>query len=260
MGKLIFSMINCLCLLLLSLPVACFAADWSAVANTKSTANTGVQYREVKFRSEATTATMHVAVFNEKNHDISVIDDADLEHNDLADAAQQANWIAGVNGGYFHPDYTPLGLVVENGEVTHGQQRASLLSGILAANHKRIYLLRPEEFKLGPRTRTALQAGPFLVDRGKPVAGLNSSKRARRTFVATDGKGFWAIGTISPLTLAESGSLLASKAFTEILPVQRALNLDGGSSSAFFFRRADGNSEYLRALTRVRNYLGVVSR
>ncbi len=242
------------------MPTLSHANSWQAKPNSPSGNNSGAELQRLQFTSDKVTSNLHVVIFKEQQFDIRVLDDPNGQQASLAAAAATGNWLAGVNGGYFHPDYTPLGLVVADGKVTHQQQQAALLSGIIAANDSRIYLLRPSEFKLGPRTRSALQAGPFLVDQGRPVKGLNSSKRARRTFVATDGQGTWALGTLSPLTLAEAGSLLASDAFARVLPVSRALNLDGGSSSAFYFKFEDGKIENLRALTRVRNYLGIVPR
>jgi hypothetical protein len=44
-----------------------------------------------------------------------------------------------------------------------------------------------------------------------------------------------ALGFSSPVTLAQIGEILATARLTPDLKVQRALNLDGGSSSAFWF-------------------------
>ena len=81
-----------------------------------------------------------------------------------------------------------------------------------------------------------MQCGPFLVDGGKPVAGLNNTRPARRTFVLTSGPERAAVGFCSTVTLAQLGDILA----TPELKTQRALNLDGGSSSAFSFAGEHG--------------------
>lgn len=235
-------------------------AGWTTIKRTTTEGRDGVRLVNAQFRSEPTRARVQAALFDAASHDIRVHDAGASLEADIGAVARAGGWLAAVNGSYFHPDGEPLGLVISGGRELHRQERASLLSGILAANSGRIHLLRPAEFKRGPDTQSALQAGPFLVDGGQAVTGLESTRRARRTIVATDGRGRWLIGTVSPLTLAETGSLLAADSFAEILAVRRALNLDGGSSSAFHFQRKDGGAELVRPLTGVRNFLGVVKR
>ncbi len=235
---------------------------WEAGGTRRLQAH-GVEHVSAVFVQEdkALTCEVKATLFDSRTHDIRVLDDPGNIHGSLAAAASVSNWVAGVNGGYFHPDNRPLGLVVADSKVLHQQETSRLLSGILAATDSKIFLLRPAEFRLGPGTRQALQAGPFLVDQSRVVPGLEATRRARRTFVANNGGSLWLIGTISPLTLAEAGRLLASSAFSaDVLHVHRALNLDGGSSSSYFFQPETGPPVYLSSLTRVRNYLGIVPR
>ena len=89
---------------------------------------------------------------------------------DLGSAAAKRGALAAVNGGYFHPDRTPLGLLVRQGATIHSLERAKLLSGLVVVTKDRIALLRVAEFKASANVREALQAGPFLVDGGKAVA------------------------------------------------------------------------------------------
>ena len=234
--------------------------EWTLDGEPGRSSHAGVEQLVAGFSCGRVSARVHLARFSEREHDIRVYDDAAGRFRGLPQVAREQGWIAGVNGGFFHPDNTPLGLVVMEGEKRHDQQRARLLSGILAANESRIHLLRPAEFALGERTRSALQAGPYLVDGGRAPAGLDADKRARRTIVATDGAGGWALGSLSALSLAEAGGLLASEAFAELLDVERALNLDGGSSSAYYYRDGDGGERVIHSLSRLRNYLGVVRR
>ena len=72
---------------------------------------------------------------------------------DIASAAQKRGALAAVNGGYFHPDRTPLGLVVRQGAVLHALEHASLLSGLVVVTRDRIALQRVGEFKPSPAVR-----------------------------------------------------------------------------------------------------------
>lgn len=170
-----------------------------------------------------------------------------------------AGGVAGINGGYFHPDDRPLGLVVSGGREIHGFEKARLLSGVLAVRGNRIELVRSEAFKPGKDIQEALQAGPWLVEHGRPVAGLNAERKARRSAVVTDGRGHWALVATGPLTLAEAGEVLALPGLPGGWNVRDALNLDGGSSTALW-AATQPQAFLISSFGTVRNYLAIVPR
>ena len=169
-------------------------------------------------------------------------------------------WVpfAGSNGGYFHKDFTPLGLAVSAGETLHPFERAKLLSGVLAVRKGRIELVRSGKFKAGPDVQDALQAGPWLVEKGTPVSGLNDARLARRTIVANDGKGHWALVAVSPVTLADAARVLCLKGILGPLTIANALNFDGGSSTALRASSEGGILIDITSFGPVRNYLAIV--
>jgi exopolysaccharide biosynthesis protein len=59
------------------------------------------------------------------------------------------------------------------------------------------------------------------------------------------------------VTLADLGKILATQGIAPDLRVQRALNLDGGSSSAFWFA---GRPFSISEQKRVRNFVAVVPK
>jgi hypothetical protein len=167
--------------------------------------------------------------------------------------------MAGINGGYFHPDFRPLGLAVSGGREIHGFEKAKLLSGVLAVRAGRIELVRSGAFRPGKDVQDALQAGPWLVEKGAPITGLNAERRARRSVVATDGKGHWAVLTTGSLSLAEAAQVLALPGLAGNWTVRDALNLDGGSSTALWAATQPKALEIFSFGT-VRNYLAIVPR
>ena len=177
---------------------------------------------------------MDLAIFSAKSATLRVIDNPAGE-DDLAAAMRRIRGLAGVNGGYFDPQNAPVGLLISDGKLIAPFRKARLLSGVLVAAKGRVELLRASEYSSRKTATAALQCGPFLVDGGATVTGLNKTKPARRTFVLTSGSDRVAIGFCSPVTLAQVGEILATARLTPDLRVQRALNLDGGSSSAFWF-------------------------
>ena len=105
-----------------------------------------------------------------------------------------------------------------------------------------------------PAMQAAIQGGPFLVENGSAVKGLNAQKSTYRTFIATDGGKRWCIGVSSSLTLKELAAWLATPGALGNFRVETALNLDGGSSSAFWCHETGISYP---AFKQVRNYLGV---
>jgi len=218
----------------------------------------GLVIFERDFKSGGVSVTVRVAAFDDRRHTLRVVDNPASARVTLADAMRRAGCDAGVNGGFFHADWTPLGLLVSAGRLIHPMERAKLLSGVLAVTRERPLLLRYAEYRLGPQTRDGLQAGPFLVDRGTAVFGLKNRRRERRTAVATDGHHRWAIIATGPVGLSDLAAILAGDESAAGFKVARALNLDGGSSTAFWAVGAEGIG--CAEVGFVRNFVAVVKR
>jgi exopolysaccharide biosynthesis protein len=212
--------------------------DWKVSSTeTEPSSVAGSEHRHVVLSEtgSADEATLDLAFFSTKSATLRVIDNPKGE-SDLAAVARRARAIAGVNGGYFDPQNAPVGLLISDGKLIAPLRKARLLSGVLVITKSRVEVIRPGEYSSRKNVLAAAQCGPFLVDAGKPIAGLNETRPARRTFVFTSGADRGAIGFCSTVTLAQLGEILAIPE----LRVQRALNLDGGSSSAFWFNGEHG--------------------
>jgi len=243
-----------LLLLLFSLPLH---AEWS-VADSKalSTANPNLEHFH-RTLENGTKADLDVLLFNANQLAFRVMDNPE-NASALDEAMAGSSALAGVNGGFFHPDTTPLGLVVSDSKTLHPLEKAKLLSGLLVCTSQRISLLRIGELKSTKGIAQALQAGPFLVDHGKAVAGLNNQRAAARTVIATDGKGHFALVLCRVVTLAEMAHILTLPKLATEWKIERALNLDGGSSSAMWVR---GEPPFYSAdRKRVRNFLAIIPR
>lgn len=109
-----------------------------------------------------------------------------------------------------------------------------------------------------PGTPFALQHPAYVID-GKPV-NLGNGPRAQRTFVLTDGAGWWVIGVCSAIGLQEMADLLATPGVMGDVKVARAMNLDGGPSTALWCRDTSGAEHYTKESWRVKNLLAVEPR
>ena len=200
-------------------------------------------------------AMVDLALFSAKPSKLRVIDNGDGAT--LSDSMRRTNCIAGINGGYFDPNFASLGLRIIDGKVTSRLTRGRLMSGVLASDNA-IHIFRLAEFSLRRKPNAAIECGPFLIDLAKPVRGLEAMRAARRTFAASSSGDRAALGFCSDATLADLARILAMPLGD--FKIQRALNLDGGSSSAFWFRRDDGSAFSIPEEKTVRDFVGIVAR
>ncbi|HEX8310368.1 MAG TPA: phosphodiester glycosidase family protein [Chthoniobacteraceae bacterium] len=239
---------------LLLLFAASASAQWEIAATEKLAAPAGLDFVRSTARTDGQTVDIHRVSFDPKQHTFAVMDNPEGAFS-LATAAEKRGALAAVNGGYFHADRTPLGLVVRQGKTLHGFERAKLLSGIVSVRDRKVSIQRAVGFKSGG-VQEALQAGPFLVENGQPISGLNNTRSAARTVVFTDSVGRAGFLITNRGTLAETATLLATPGVLGSAKISRALNLDGGSSTAMWVR---GDPPYhRRELKGVRNYLAIV--
>ena len=233
-------------------------AEWTFSNAETLAAPAGIDFVRRSAADGKRRVELHIVSFRAQAHTFAVMDNPDGAF-DLGSASAKRGALAAVNGGYFHPDRTPLGLVVRQGVTIHPLERAKLLSGLVVVKQDRIALLRTSEFRASAEVREALQAGPFLVDGGKAVAGVNDTRSAARTVVFADGSGNFGVLICRSATLAETGRLLASPGLLPAGKIIRALNLDGGSSTALWVKR-EPSAFYSREWKGVRNYLAILPR
>ena len=233
-------------------------AEWIFESAERLAAPAGLDFARRAATDGNGRVELHLVRFHGKTHTFAVMDNPDGAF-DLGSASAKRGALAAVNGGYFHPDRTPLGLVVRQGATIHALERAKLLSGIVVVKKDRIALLRTGEFRASAEVREALQAGPFLVDGGKAVAGLNDTRGAARTVVFADDAGNFGVLICQSATLAETGRILATPGVLPAGKITRALNLDGGSSTALWVKR-EPLPFYAREWKGVRNYLAIIPR
>lgn len=254
--------------LLLIAAAPAFATDWQLAGETarrELDGNLAYAARTVSRSADGRRFSAHLTLFNSRAFRLEVIDLGAAPGPDeptLAEAFRSRGCVAGVNGGFFHPDGQPLGLMIAGGQRINRLERARLLSGLVYGDARGIHLVRWGRFQDHPGIDALLQSGPYLVEGGDPVRGLSESAFSRRAFIATDWRGRWLLGvTPDAISLAELATALASPGALSPWPIDRALNLDGGSSSGFFFARGPGDKPVvLTPGKRVRNLLGIRPR
>lgn len=212
------------------------AADLPVLSGTRDLGSPGhsIQAFEQRYQSGDRTIRVWYVLFSSSDVSVRVLDTAGDGRQRIADLARSSGALAAINASYFDKDLTPLGLVISDGHEIQPTRQARLLSGIVDVRGGQLELIRTNRLSSTRSLTQAIQAGPWLLENGAPMPGLEDTRSARRSIIATDRHGRWALISTSPATLAEAARLLAHGNPPAKLRLRDALNLDGGSSSALY--------------------------
>ncbi|MBV9464241.1 MAG: phosphodiester glycosidase family protein [Verrucomicrobiae bacterium] len=229
------------------------AADWSfEVRNRASLPGGAGEYRRVSLTRGDSAYDADVLILKAGRYAARLADQLPGHAVSVADVVSSSKAFAGVNGGFFTESFQPDGLYVVDGKLLSKPLNASILSGVLAID-------REGRIRIGPRgtsyakSKYAFQAGPMLLHPGG-VAGVSrkSTALARRTAIAigkSDELIVLASSAVSLHDLAESLATLPNAFGAD--EIDRALNLDGGSSTAMS-AEVPGKPVHVREWGRVR--------
>jgi exopolysaccharide biosynthesis protein len=241
-------------LLFLFSPV-CLHADWKVVDRQDwPLAEKNLTVSELRVENGTAQAEINLAYFTISEVKLEVVENIDDQIRGLRELVESRGGLAGVNGGYFKANLDPVGLLISNGRVVHPLQKAKLLSGIFYLKNGRCWLARTREFPGIKGIQQAIQCGPFLVDGGRAVAGLDQQRIAARTFVFSCSPTLVGFGICRSVTLEEMGDILAKATIVPNHPIGRALNFDGGSSTTFY-AKTNGQTIFSEGRPVVSNYL-----
>ncbi len=151
----------------------------------------------------------------------------------------ERNCSLAANGGFYDESGRPLGLFITNNTTLRNQVTNSLINGFFwatSAGNVGISSSLPD----GPFV-FALQSGPLLMQNATPLPlRITNDEHARRMIAAKTSRGlaFIAVYTADSVfggpRLANVPEILGAIASKEPLDIADAINLDGGSASAFY--------------------------
>jgi len=146
---------------------------------------------------------------------------------------------AAINGGFYDKNYRPLGLVIDEARQMSKNRPNGLFNGYL--------FLRPNgsmdisDRPVYANVRDVIQTGPILVENGRAVASGESKDPARRMVAAKlqDGQMMFVAvydsqSRLDGPPLSALAEVVLAAAEKEGKQVLQAINLDGGSASAFY--------------------------
>ena len=175
------------------------------------------------------------------------------------------DFMVGINGGFYQPNFTPAGLFIFQGKTIRPMVHSSLVKTcILIDQNRKIHLETPPD--QCTRADNAMQAGPLLVENGAVNAALAAlSERSpvmkdffsphKRTLLALADDRQLILITTTPFSLTDLARFLV--AYPEAFGVKKirlAVNLDGGSSTGMYIRFPD-NPFYFHELKHVKTFI-----
>ncbi len=142
--------------------------------------------------------------------------------------------LVAINGSFFTPEYQATALLISDGSAS-GESYAGFGGMLAVAPDGGVSLraLRDQAYDPAESLEQALQSFPMLVfPGGEPAAIEDDGRRARRSVIALDraGRLLLLVSPTSDFTLRGLADWLSQSD----LDVDRALNLDGGSSTGLY--------------------------
>lgn len=145
----------------------------------------------------------------------------------------------GINGGFYDTKDQPLGWTVIEGKEVAPERISQLFNGYIGVTED---LLSVEATLPVRKVDSGLQTGPILIANGRVITlQMSADKNARRMVMTTDNRGNAIFFTFYAQMLVDSGptltllpKLVQKAAEKENLNIRQAVNLDGGSASAFY--------------------------
>lgn len=159
---------------------------------------------------------------------------------DFATIFTSAHCTQGTSGGFYDTDYAPLGLVAVDGQIIQPAQPNELFNGYFLVNPDNQASISAELF--GGALRIGLQSGPLLIQEGTPTTlHIKNDEHERRIAVTVSKDNsivFIAVYTAASVfegpLLSDVPTIVQTIGNMESLTITDALNLDGGSASAFW--------------------------
>ena len=191
--------------------------------------------------------TLSMVSYDDRDHQLRIADQPNglgSRWSTAQEAAATYRGVAAINGGFFTPEGKPLGQLIETGTKRGYINKSSLGAGFFTASNQRSAIVRRAAYlknKAYWNPYNLLQTGPMLTNNSSPISGLSKNNSRPRSFIAWDGKHYWAIGHASACTLAELSQALAGKSPAGF-PIKVAINLDGGRSSDLWASSQISNS------------------
>ena len=151
----------------------------------------------------------------------------------VTQAAMNADILIALNGGFFTPNFEPLGLRISAGKVFSPLKNINWW-GIFIVEGKVAEILSRQSFRYSPRMDVALQAGPRLIINGTIPKLKDGLAQRSAVGITQNGKVILVVTQNLSLSTVTLATMMKNPETQGGLACYNALNLDGGSSSQLY--------------------------
>lgn len=174
--------------------------------------------------------------FSLSNFEIAISQATDFSkrQTSVKKLAKKQNALAAINASFYDKEGNALGLIAKDGEFFKAIHRGGkLLTGIFYIKNRIPKIVHRNSFN-EPFPEIAIQAGPRLIERQKPLLLSDRTSKSRRSGIAiTKDKEILIYATIVRFPGASLSEIQKMLLLPELRVVD-ALNLDGGGSSQLY--------------------------
>lgn len=213
--------------IILSLFLSCFL-NQSLYAKTWQTVSPGMEYLDLRYRSLSQWSHIHAFRIDLQTLQLSVLRAKDLPVEDASAPTfrRHGQGLLAINGGFFSPNKTPLGLRISNYQILNPFRQISWW-GVFSVQNRRAKISSSRDFVLKKNIEFAIQAGPRLLIDGD-IPSLRPGFANRSVLgINAQGKVLIIVTENLPISTTDMAEMLKKPPFNCV----DALNLDGGSSS-----------------------------
>ncbi len=198
-----------------------YAQAWRAMV-------TGVEYLDLPYHSLSQWSHIHAFRFDLKTVTLSMLMAKDLSQPSATAKTfrKYGEALIAINGGFFNPHNSPLGLRMNEQEILNPLRRISWW-GVFFIKHQTAFIQSPNDFQIKKNIEFAVQSGPRLLVNGHVPSLLPGYANRSALGIDQDGKVIMVVTENLPISTSHLAHILKSSPLNCI----DALNLDGGSSS-----------------------------
>lgn len=232
---------------------------WQLVSSSDSDLGGNLHYLERQLEGRD-KCLARLVVFDEATVGVEVVaNTSKADAKWLRELALSRGAIAGCNGGYFDPPkMLPACLEIAGGASTGTYGSTGPTYGsVFGVRDGKLFIESEAEFQSVKGVTQMIQCSPILMQEGR-AHRCGGDVSTGRTFIATNGQGRWAIATASRARLNDLADFMDQSETLLGFKVTRAMNLDGGPSTALWCQDAKGEVHDTHEGWKVRNVVLVI--
>jgi len=206
-----------------------YAKSWQSI-------EPGMDYIDIRYQSLSQWSHIHAFRIDLQKMQLSVCMAKDLPVHDASAQAfrQYAHGLLAINGGFFNPSKTPLGLRIRDNEVLNPLRPISWW-GVFYIKQRQAKITTPNSFRSKKNIEFAIQTGPRLLVDGQ-IPHLRPGYANRSALgIDAEGRVIVVVTENLPIATTDFARILKNPPFN----CNDALNLDGGSSSQLYAKMPD---------------------